>query len=159
MHVTARVDYAVRALVELAAREAAAGAPVPVPAEQLATAQELPVGFLRGILADLRRAGLIASQQGTAGGFRLARAADGLSLAEVIRAVEGPIAQVRGLPPHELEYPGTAAPLRDVWVAVRANLRAVLDHTTVADVASGHLPEVVTDLVSDPAAWEARPRA
>ncbi len=157
MHVTARVDYAVRALVELAAREGAEGSPVAVPADQLAAAQELPVGFLRGILADLRRAGLISSQQGTAGGFRLARPADRISLAEVIRAVEGPIAQVRGVPPHELEYPGSAAPLRDVWVAVRANLRAVLDHTTVADVAGGRLPDLVRDLVADPDAWAPRP--
>lgn len=154
---TARVDYAVRSLVELAAADAVPGGGAAVPADVLAAAQDLPVGFLRGILGDLRRAGLITSQQGNAGGFRLARPAGSVMLAEVIRAVEGPIAQVRGVPPHELEYPGAAAPLRDVWVAVRANLRAVLDHTSVADVATGRLPDLVRDLVADPDAWAARP--
>lgn len=148
MHVTAKADYAMRAIIEISvAPEGRAKA------EEIATAQDIPLGFLRGILTDLRRAGLIISQRSANGGFRLARPASEISIAEVVRSVEGPLAQVRGLRPNELDYPGPAAPLRDVWIALRANLRAVLDHTTIADVAEGHLPDLVRTLAADPESW------
>ena len=108
---------------------------------------------LRGILTDLRRSGLIVSQRSANGGFRLARPASEITIAEVVRSVEGPLALVRGLRPTELDYPGATAPLRDVWIALRANLRAVLDHTTIADVAEGRLPELVRSLAADPDSW------
>ena len=145
MHVTAKADYAMRAIIEIAvAPEGRAKA------EEIATAQDIPLGFLRGILTDLRRAGLIISQRSASGGFRLARPADHISLGDVVRSVEGPLAQVRGLRPTELDYPGAAEPLRDVWIALRANLRAVLDNTTIADVATGKLPKFVRALADDP---------
>lgn len=152
MHVTAKVDYAVRAMVELAHRAGSARA------EELATAQDIPTGFLRGILGDLRRAGLISSSSGPSGGFRLTRPPDQITIAQIIRAVEGPLAQVRGVPPNEIAYEGSAAALVDVWIAVRANLRAVLDHTTIAQVAGGKLPAVVRKLATDPRSWDAAPR-
>lgn len=148
MHVTAKADYAMRAIIEIAASEEGRAK-----AEQIAVAQDIPLGFLRGILTDLRRAGLIVSQRSANGGFRLARPADEITIAEVVRSVEGPLALVRGLRPTELDYPGPTAPLRDVWIALRANLRAVLDHTTIADVAEGRLPALVTELAADPASW------
>jgi len=149
VHVTAKADYAVRAIIEIAA----VGADGPLKAEQIAERQGIPLGFLRGILTDLRRSELIVSHRGGAGGFRLARPAREITIAQVVRSVEGPLAQVRGYRPDELEYPGPAEPLRDVWIAVRANLRAVLDHTTIADVASGVLPKPVARLAADPSAW------
>ena len=151
MHVTAKVDYAVRAMVELAHRDTSAQM------DQLAEAQEIPPSFLRGILAELRRAGLLASQSGPSGGYRLARPASQITIAQIIRAVEGPLAQVRGLPPNEVAYPGPAAPMQDVWIAVRANLRAVLDHTTIAQIASGKLPAAVRRPAADPEAWDVIP--
>jgi Rrf2 family protein len=149
VHVTAKADYAVRAIIEIAA----VGADGPLKAEQIAERQGIPLGFLRGILTDLRRSELIVSHRGGSGGFRLARPAREITIAQVVRSVEGPLAQVRGYRPDELEYPGPAEPLRDVWIAVRANLRAVLDHTTIADVASGVLPKRVARLAADPSAW------
>ncbi len=145
---TAKADYAMRAIVEISVAPDGRAK-----AEQIAAAQDIPLGFLRGILTDLRRAGLIVSQRSATGGFRLARPAEEITIAEVIRSVEGPLALVRGLRPTELDYPGPTAPLRDVWVALRANLRAVLDHTTIADVAGGQLPAIVQQLAADPAAW------
>jgi Rrf2 family protein len=153
VHVTAKVDYAVRSLVEIAT--ATDGL---VRADDIAAAQEIPLGFLRGILTDLRKAGLITSQQGVAGGFRLAKPAEQISIAAVFRAIEGPLAEVRGVRPNELEYNERAAALRDVWVALRANLRAVLDETSIAQVASGKLPRHVSRLAADPAAWDVVPR-
>lgn len=145
---TAKADYAMRAIIEIAASEDGRAK-----AEQIAAAQQIPLGFLRGILTDLRRAGLIVSQRSANGGFRLARPADEITIAEVVRSVEGPLALVRGLRPTELDYPGPTAPLRDVWIALRANLRAVLDHTTIADVAQGRLPDLVRELAADPQSW------
>lgn len=142
---TAKADYAMRAIIEIAAAPDGRAK-----AEQIAEAQDIPLGFLRGILTDLRRSGLISSQRSATGGFRLARPADQITIADVVRSVEGPLAQVRGLRPTELEYPGAAEPLRDVWIALRANLRAVLDHTTIADVATGKLPPLVRKLAADP---------
>jgi Rrf2 family protein len=149
MRVSAKVDYALRACAELAA--AGDG---PVKGERIAQAQEIPLKFLENILLDLKHAGLVASQRGAEGGYWLAQPSEEISVADVIRAVEGPIANVRGLRPEQVEYAGAATALREVWVALRANLRSVLETTTVADVASGRLPEEVTRIAADPAAWE-----
>jgi Rrf2 family protein len=151
MRVTARGDYAVRAAVELAA----AGGTTRKVAE-LAEAQEIPPRFLENILLALRRAGLVQSRRGSEGGFRLARPPDEITLADVLRAVEGPIANVQGVPPDRVRYTGSASPLRDVWVAVRASLRVVLERVTLADVVSGALPDEVRELIANPEAWRGR---
>jgi Rrf2 family protein len=148
MRVSAKADYAVRAAVELAA--AGDG---PVKGERIAQAQDIPLKFLENILGELRHGGLIRSQRGTEGGYWLARPADEITIADVIRAVEGPLASVRGESPASLSYTGSAAPLGKLWVAVRANLREVLERVTLADVASGELPGLVDDLTADPEAW------
>jgi Rrf2 family protein len=148
MRVSAKVDYAVRAAVELAAAESP-----PLKGEAIAQAQDIPLKFLENILSELRHAGIVRSQRGTEGGYWLAKPADEVTLADVIRAVEGPLASVRGSSPETLKYEGTAAPLGKLWVAVRANLRAVLETVTLADVASGELPELVDELTTDPAVW------
>jgi Rrf2 family protein len=149
VRVTAKVDYAVRAAVELAA--AGEG---PVKGERIAESQGIPLKFLENILLELKHAGLVQSQRGAEGGYWLARPPAEIALAEVIRAVEGPIANVRGERPEQVEYAGAYEPLRDVWIAVRASLRAVLEHVTVADVAAGRLPDEVARLASDPEAWQ-----
>jgi Rrf2 family protein len=150
---TAKADYAVRAAVELAASGDA-----PVSAERIAEAQGIPVNFLENILLDLRRAGIVESRRGSAGGYLLAKPADEIALADVVRAVEGPLASVRGLSPDALDYEGSAAALRDVWVALRSAVRSVLEHVTLADVASGDLPPLVAELTADPDAWIRRSR-
>jgi len=150
MRLTARGDYAVRAAVELAAANGA-----PRKASELAAAQDIPPRFLENILLALRRAGLVQSRRGTAGGFRLSRPAEEITIANVVRAVEGPIANVQGVSPDQVAYSGSAAALRDVWVAARASLRAVLEQVTLADVVNGTLPEEVRRLVADPEAWRA----
>jgi len=150
MRVSAKVDYAVRAGTELAA---AAGTG-PIKGDHLATAQKIPLKFLENILLDLKHAGLVQSQRGAEGGYWLAKDPADISLADVIRAVEGPIANVRGERPEQVEYPGVAEPLRDVWIAVRANLRAVLETVTLADVAAGRLPDEVSRIAADPEAWQ-----
>ena len=152
MRVSARVDYAVRALAELAA-----AGPGPVKGDALATRQGVPVNFLENILADLRRGGLVASQRGSVGGYRLAVPPETITVADVIRTVEGPLADVRGGPLEDLDYPGPAESLREVWVATRASLRAVLEEVTIADVASGQLPEAVRRLTRSSDAWVRRP--
>jgi Rrf2 family protein len=128
MRISAKVDYAIRAMAELAA------APGLVTAEQLASAQGIPPKFLESILSQLRSGGLVSSQRGSAGGYQLARPANEISIAEVIRELEGPIATVRGVRPDELEYEGAAAGLRDVWLELRTQIRGVLEHTTLADL-------------------------
>ena len=148
MRVSAKADYAIRAAVELAA--AGDG---PVKGERIATAQQIPSNFLENILADLRNSGLVASKRGADGGYWLARPAAEVSLADVIRAVDGPLANVRGVRSEQVVYAGTAEPLRDVWVAVRAGLRALLEHVTLADVAQNALPPEITALAADPDAW------
>jgi Rrf2 family protein len=127
-----------------------------VKADQIAQAQDIPLKFLESILLDLRNSGLINSRRGVEGGYWLARPASEISLAQVIRAVDGPIANVRGMRPEEVTYRGTAVPLRDVWIAVRANLRAVLERVTLADLAVGELPASVEELAADPDAWSTR---
>jgi Rrf2 family protein len=129
MRVSAKVDYALRALAELAAAP-----PGPVTAERLATAQEIPPKFLENILLELRRAEIVASQRGAEGGYRLAKPASEVSLADVIRAVEGPIATVRGARPEDVSYTGPATGLRDVWIDLRASMRGVLEETSLADL-------------------------
>jgi len=149
VRVSAKVDYALRAVIELAA-----SGDGPVKGERIAQSQEIPLKFLENILGDLRHAGILRSQRGVEGGYWLARSPDELTVAEVVRAVEGPIANVRGVGPEQVEYAGSAAPLRDVWIAVRANLRAVLEHVTIADVARGELPASIEALASNPDAWQ-----
>jgi Rrf2 family protein len=151
VRVSAKADYAIRAAVELAA--AGDG---PVKGERIAQAQAIPSNFLENILADLRNAGLVASRRGADGGYWLARPAEEVSLADVIRAVDGPLANVRGVRSEQLEYRGSAAPLRDVWVALRASVRSVLEGVTIADVARGELPEHVEKLTRDEDAWARR---
>jgi Rrf2 family protein len=148
MRVSAKVDYALRACAELAA--AGEG---PVKGERLSQAQEIPVKFLENILLDLKHAGLVQSQRGAEGGYWLSLPPDEISLAEVIRAVDGPLANVRGVRSDQLVYDGSAEALADVWIAVRARLRSVLEQVTLADVARRDLPDHVRQLVADPDAW------
>lgn len=149
MRISARADYAVRAAAELAAADHAE----PVRAEALATAQGIPYRFLEGILSDLRRDGLVVSQRGAGGGYRIARPADQVTIADVIRAVDGPLVFVRGTRPSDLEYQGAAAPLLNVWVALRANVRMVLEAVTLADLVSDGLPQHVRELTNTDDAW------
>ncbi len=151
MRVSAKADYAVRATVELAA--AAEG---PIKGERLADAQKIPLKFLENILLDLRQAGLVRSQRGPDGGYWLARPAAEISVADVIRAVEGPLASVRGDVPEDLGYTGSAEALQQVWIALRSSMRAVLEVTSLADVATGRLPATVTERTNDADAWRHR---
>jgi Rrf2 family protein len=148
MRVSAKVDYAVRAMIELAAADGG-----PVKADRLAQAQSIPATFLENIMVELRRAGLVRSQRGSEGGYWLARPAEEITLADVIRGVEGPLANVRGQGAEELAYDGAAGPLREVWVAVRSSLRSVLETVTLADVVSGNLPPAVAELTRAEGAW------
>ena len=149
MRVSAKTDYALRAMVELAAADGDA----PVKGERLATSQAIPLRFLENILLTLRHAGIVESRRGADGGYRLAKPADEITLADVIRAIDGPLAGVSGQRPETLSFTGSSEPLRDVWIAVRAALRGVLESTTLADVAAGELPENVRTLVADSDAW------
>jgi Rrf2 family protein len=150
MRLSAKADYAVRATVELAAEGGG-----PLKRDTLANAQSIPAGFLENILLDLRQADVIRSQRGPEGGYWLARPADQITVADVVRAVEGPLASVRGERPGALTFEGTARPLEQFWVAVRASLRSVLESVTLADLAAGELPEEVAALTRDPDAWAA----
>jgi len=149
MRVSAKADYAIRAAAELAAADAT----VPLKAERIADAQGIPIKFLETILLELKHAGIVRSQRGPDGGYALAQPATQVNLADVIRAVDGPLANVRGDRPENTAYAGAAKPLTDVWIAVRAALREILEHTTLADLAAGKLPERVTRLAADPEAW------
>ena len=150
VHIPATADYGVRALLALTA----AGAPQT--AETLAAEQDLPARFLGALMNDLRRAGLVISQRGPDGGYRLARDPSDITIADVIRALVGPLAEVRGQRPEDTVYAGAAEHLQEVWVAVRAALRRVLDNVTLADVASGNLPPDILALMEDPDAWQPR---
>jgi len=152
VRVSARADYAIRALVELAV----AGPDAPTRGEAIARAQSIPTKYLENLLADMRRARLVSSQRGLKGGYRLARPASSITLAEVIRVIDGPLAGVRDEAPENVAYPGAAASLRDVWVALRASMRTVLEAVTLADVASGRLPASVRRRLKDPGAWSRR---
>jgi Rrf2 family protein len=152
VRISAKTDYAVRAAAELAA----CGGDRPVKAERIADAQDIPLAFLENILGELRHAGIVESKRGPEGGFQLARPAAEISIADVIRAIDGPLAGVAGERPETLEYNGAAASLREVWVAVRAGLRAILERATLADVAAGELPKEIVGLTRDPDAWVTR---
>src|SRR5271154_376808 len=152
MHVTAKADYAVRAVVELAGSSQDS----PRKVDDLAQAQKIPVSFLENILTQLRSSGLVRSQRGPEGGYWLARAPHEGNLAQVIRAVEGPLVGVRGQRPEEIEYVGSAESLQQVWIALRANLRKVLENVTIADVAAGKLPKDVLTLTREEEAWQTR---
>jgi Rrf2 family protein len=147
MHVSARSDYAIRAAAELAAAGDA------MKGDRIAEAQSIPLTFLENVLLELKHAGIVSSRRGASGGYLLARPAAEISLADVIRAVDGPMANVRGQRPEEVEYAGPAASLREVWVAVRASLREVLEATSLADLVAGDLPPRVSELTADPEAW------
>jgi Rrf2 family protein len=149
VRVSAKTDYALRAALELAA----AADEKPVKGERIATAQAIPLRFLENILMQLRHAGLVESRRGADGGYRLARPAADVTLADVIRAIDGPLAGVSGARPETLDFVGVAEPMRDVWIAVRASLRGVLERVTLADVVSGGLPPHVRELVADEDAW------
>jgi Rrf2 family protein len=148
MRVSAKADYAARAAAELATATDA-----PVKADRIAEAQDIPAKFLETILLELKHAGIVRSQRGPDGGYTLARPAEEISLADVIRAVDGPLANVRGDRPENMEYHGAAEPLTDVWIAVRAALRDILETTTLAHLRDGQLPSRVTELAEDPEAW------
>jgi len=150
MRLSARADYALRAAIELAA---ASGGGRHVTADQLAKTQGIPGKFLEAILTQLRRAGLVRSQRGPDGGFWLARPAAEISLADIIRAIDGPLLGVRGERPENIEYPGAAEPLQQVWIALRANERAILEEVTLGHIVSGELPSSVRVLTDDPKAW------
>jgi bifunctional enzyme CysN/CysC len=152
MRISAKADYAVRAAIELAATSNGKA----VPAERIATSQGIPLNFLEHILSELRVAGVVRSQRGTDGGYRLAKEAGQITIADIIRAVEGPLATVRGGKPEEAEYPGVASQLPRVWIAVRKNLRNVVEHVTVADIANSSLPASINLLADDPEAWVTR---
>ena len=149
MKVTAKADYAVRAVLELGAADGAV-----VKADRIAAAQNIPRHFLDNILTDLRRAGIVATQRGADGGSRLARPAHLITLADVMRAIEGPLAAVRDMRPETLSYEGPAQRLPEVWIAVRASLRGVLEKVTVADVVADKLPRHIVKLAEDPDAWK-----
>ncbi|GAA3763712.1 hypothetical protein GCM10022225_57080 [Plantactinospora mayteni] len=176
MRLSARVDYALRAVAEIAARaeeggpdprpvaggrsrsagQAADGPnrrPAPLTAEQIARAQDIPPKFLESILLQLRRGGIVHAQRGPEGGYWLARPATEISLAEIIRVIDGPLANIRGQRPEELGYSGAARAFQEVWIALRASEREILELVTIADVANGKLPDRVRDLAADPAAW------
>jgi len=149
MRLSARADYALRAAIELAAASGGSH----VTADQLAKTQGIPGKFLEAILTQLRRGGLVRSQRGPDGGFWLARPASEISLADIIRAIDGPLVGVRGERPENLGYIGAAEPLQTVWIALRANERAILEDVTLEHIVSGHLPESVVKLADDPRAW------
>ena len=151
MRVSAKVDYALRAAAELAAADGD-----PIKREAIAGAQGIPVPFLEQILLALKRAGIVSTRRGPDGGYWLARPAAEVTLGEIIRAVEGPLANVQGARPEDVAYAGSAVALQEVWIAVRANLRAVLDEVTLDDLARGRLPRRVSALTHAPGAWEPR---
>jgi Rrf2 family protein len=151
VRISAKADYAVRAALELAAAEGE-----PVKGERLASAQDIPLQFLEHILLELKHARLVQARRGARGGYWLARPADEITVADVIRAVEGPLANIHEAAPEELHYAGAAERLRDVWVAVRANLRAVLESVTLADVCSKQLPWRLEAMLADPEVWAKR---
>jgi Rrf2 family protein len=151
MRISAKADYAVRAATELAG--AGDG---PTKGDAIARAQDIPLRFLENILGDMRQAGLVRSQRGAEGGYWLAKKPKEISVADVIRAVEGPLAAIRGEPPEDVRFAGSAEPLGRLWIAVRANLRGVLENVSLADLADGKLPARIDKLADDPEAWVTR---
>lgn len=153
MRISAKVDYAVRAVVELAARETGERLTT---SDEIAAAQDIPHAFLTNILQSLRQAGIVTSKRGADGGHKLSRPANQITIAEVIRDIDGPLAGVAGRHPEELEFTGSAEPLQVVWIAVRANLREILERVTIADIAENHLPSPVVKLAEKDDAWVSR---
>jgi Rrf2 family protein len=160
VRITAKVDYAVRAVIELATAppspETTDGRPRPIKGAHISKAQSIPVKFLETILAELRHDGIVGSRRGAEGGYWLAKPADAVSVADIIRAVEGPLADVRGVRPDALEYGEDLEALQRMWVAVRANLRAVLEEVTIADLRADKLPRAIDRIADDPDAWLTR---
>ena len=152
MRISAKADYAMRAALELAASPDGK----PVKGTMLAEAQSIPLQFLEHILLDLKRAGLVKTKRGAHGGYWLAEPPGTVTVADVIRAVEGPLANIQDLAPEETHYEGAAERLRDVWIAIRQNLRDVLEHVTLEELAAGQLPDAVTSLLDEPEAWVVR---
>ena len=150
MRVSAKADYALRALIEMAASTDGKA----ISAEELGKRQQIPHGFLQAILADLRRTGIVLSQRGQSGGWRLARTPDSVSVADVIRSVDGPLVSVYGLRPEAVEYAGSAEVLQHVWIAARRSLRGVFEEVSIAQLAAGELPEAVKALTEDEDAWQ-----
>ena len=150
MRISAKADYAVRAALQLAAADG------PVKGERVAETQDIPLSFLENILIEMRHAGIVRSQRGRDGGYWLAKDPADVSVADVIRAVEGPLATVRGGPPEDVEYAAAAEHLREVWIALRGNLRGVLEAVSLADITSGKLPRHIRELVRDPESWLTR---
>ncbi|WP_344049617.1 Rrf2 family transcriptional regulator [Streptomyces thermoalcalitolerans] len=149
MRISARADYAIRAALQLAASQDGG----PLKAEAIADAQDIPHKFLESILNDMRRGGLVLSRRGGNGGYRLAKPAESISIADVIRVVDGPLVSVRGVRPPELSYTGPAESLLPLWIALRSNVREILEGVSLADVASARLPARVSALTSTPDAW------
>jgi Rrf2 family protein len=149
VRVSAKADYAVRAALELAAADGVR----PLKRDQISAAQGIPSKFLETIMLELKHAGIVKSTRGAEGGYALARPAEDISVADVIRAVDGPLANVRGERVESVQYEGAAASLRDIWVAVRASLRRVLESTSLQDVVDRELPEGVMELTADPEAY------
>ena len=156
MRITAKVDYAVRAAAELAAHRLVHDHRAPLKGEAIASAQGIPVRFLEGILGELRRGGIVGSQRGSEGGYWLARPPTEVSVADIIRAVEGPLADVHGERPEDVAYSGAAAELQRVWIATRVALREVLEETTLADITANTLPAHVAALADRPGGWARR---
>lgn len=152
MRISAKADYAVRAALELAASPERA----PVKGPKLAAAQDIPLQFLEQIMLELKRAEIVRTKRGANGGYWLASDPATITVADVIRAVEGPLANIHDLSPEATSYPGPARRLRDVWIAVRVNLRAVLEEVTLAQLVAGELPDEVAELIDQPGAWEGR---
>jgi Rrf2 family protein len=149
MRVSAKSDYALRALIEIASRSDG----VPVSAEELGRIQDIPHGFLQAILADLRRSGIVMSVRGQSGGWRLARPGSDVTVADIIRAVDGPLVSVYGLRPEAVTYSGSAMVLQLVWIAARANLRDVFEQVTIDMLSAGKLPDEVIELTKVDDAW------
>ncbi|RCW44692.1 BadM/Rrf2 family transcriptional regulator [Halopolyspora algeriensis] len=152
MRISAKVDYAVRALVEIARADSGH----PVSAEDVAAAQRIPRNFLQAVLSDLRRAGVVASRRGQSGGWVLARPAESISMADVIRATDGPLVSVHGLRPESVSYDPSVSVLQEVWIAVRSSLREVLEDVTVAQLVAGELPAEIAARTSETGVWESR---
>jgi Rrf2 family protein len=152
VHISAKADYAVRAMLVMAAEPDNR----PIKGETIARSQNMPMKFVENTLVELRRTGLVASQRGTAGGFKLGKPASRITVADIIRAVDGPLAEIRGERPESTTYQGPAEHLQEVWVAVRASLRSVLDQVTLADIVAGKIPRRILKLTEDPDAWKPR---
>jgi Rrf2 family protein len=148
VRISAKEDYAVRAVLELALADGG-----PLKREQIAEGQGIPLAFLQNILMELRLAEVVEAQRGRDGGFRLARPAAEITVADVVRAVSGPLATIRGTRPQAVEYNAAAEPLKDVWIALRTNIRAILEHVTLADLATRRLPASVRKVAADPSNW------